>query len=252
MGFVPANGFVLIQLSVLLLSCFTVYGGVLDILSWAESPHHHAPSYSPAEAPKHPRGHHHHHHKGHSPAHPPTPSPSHAPVHTPMHPPSKPPKHAPVHPPMYSPGHSPSHPPSYHLPPRSLVAVQGVVYCKSCKYTGIDTLLGASPLLGAVVRLQCNNTKYPLVEEGKTDKNGYFFIMAPKKVTTYGSHKCKVFIVSSPLATCNKPTDLHAGSKGAILMPQKSSAPPPHPFPFVLFSVGPFAFEPSGKASCQP
>lgn len=33
-------------------------------------------------------------------------------------------------------------------PLRTLVAVEGVIYCKSCKYLGSDTLLGATPLPG--------------------------------------------------------------------------------------------------------
>ncbi|KAI3887765.1 hypothetical protein MKX03_018612 [Papaver bracteatum] len=49
-----------------------------------------------------------------------------------------------------SPGSSPAPAPgpSSHLPPRSLVAVQGVVYCKPCKYHGIASLFGATPLPG--------------------------------------------------------------------------------------------------------
>ncbi|BBH00893.1 Pollen Ole e 1 allergen and extensin family protein [Prunus dulcis] len=81
------------------------------------------------------------------------------------------PKPPPVHPPQF--------PPKKPFP-RSFVAVQGVVYCKSCKYAGVDTLLGASPVLGATIKLQCNNTKYPLVVKTNTDKNGYFFITAPR------------------------------------------------------------------------
>jgi hypothetical protein len=38
---------------------------------------------------------------------------------------------------------------------------------------------------GAAVKLQCNNTKYPTVETTKTDKNGYFFLRAPKTITSY-------------------------------------------------------------------
>ncbi|KAG5516923.1 hypothetical protein RHGRI_037604 [Rhododendron griersonianum] len=111
----------------------------------------------------------------------------------------------------------------------------------------------------ASVKLQCNNTKRPLVQEANTDKNGYFYMMAPKSITTFGSHKCKVYLSSSPMATCNKPTDLHYGMQGAILMPQKLPQPPAQApqlsplsprydpavlFPYELFTVGPFAFEP--------
>ncbi|KAF9610592.1 hypothetical protein IFM89_023487 [Coptis chinensis] len=134
---------------------------------------------------------------------------------------------------------SPVPAPSPNLPVRSLVAVQGIVYCKSCKYQGVNTLLGASPLTGAVVRLQCNNSKIPLREEAKTDKNGYFFLQPSKMITSYGAHKCKVFLVSSPVNSCQKPTDLHLGQNGAFLRYQKSQKPTP----FALYSVGPFAFE---------
>ncbi|KAK9085315.1 hypothetical protein Sjap_025726 [Stephania japonica] len=132
---------------------------------------------------------------------------------------------------------------------RTLVAVQGVVYCKPCKYQDYDTLLEASPLQGAVVRLQCNNTKYPLSQEAKTDKNGYFLVQGAKRVTNYGAHKCKVFLGSSPLDSCSKATDLHHGMSGATLNYQKppsdhSSTPA---LPFSLYTVGPFAFAP---ASC--
>ncbi|KAK2968474.1 hypothetical protein RJ640_030085 [Escallonia rubra] len=202
------------QLSVLFLSCSSiVLSYEVDGMSWTQSPHH-APSYSPAEAPQHHKGHHKGHHQAPK-AHAPTKPPAHSPSHPPVHPPAYPPSH----------GHPPVHPPSYPLPPRKLVAVQG-----------------------AVVKLECNNTKYRLVQKSKTDKNGYFFIMAPKSITTYGSHKCKVSLAFSPSATCNQPTNLHYGLKGAILMPSMSL---PHPkLPLQVYSVGPFAFEPSSKVPC--
>lgn len=105
---------------------------------------------------------------------------------------------------------------------------------------------------GATVRLVCKNTKYKAFkQEAKTDKNGYFFIMAPKIITTYASHKCKVYLVSSPKSgKCKKPTNLHYGLKGAILMPSKPTLPPPPPS-LQVFTVGPFAFEPSTKLPCS-
>lgn len=95
---------------------------------------------------------------------------------------------------------------------------------------------------GAVVKFQCNNTKYPLIQTAKTDKNGYFFITAPKTITSFGAHKCKVFLVSSPLASCNKPSDLHYGLQGASLRPEKPYMA--DKLPFILYTVGPFAFDP--------
>jgi hypothetical protein len=98
-------------------------------------------------------------------------------------------------------------------------------------------------LAGATVKLQCNNTKYPVVETAKTDKNGYFFITAPKTVTSYASHKCKVFLISSPVATCSKPSNFNDGLKGSLLRPEKPYVA--NKLPFVLYTVGPFAFEPT-------
>ncbi|KAJ6292554.1 hypothetical protein OIU78_024686 [Salix suchowensis] len=65
--------------------------------------------------------------------------------------------------------HSHPQPRTYHFP-RKLVAVQGVVYCKSCNYSGVDTLLGAKPVPGATVKLQCNNTRYPLEVKTVSDQ----------------------------------------------------------------------------------
>ncbi|KAJ9563125.1 hypothetical protein OSB04_008285 [Centaurea solstitialis] len=179
-----------------------------------------------------------------APIQPPTKAPVKAPTKAPVQPPTK----APVQPPSSSP--APVHAP---LPARKLVAVQGVVYCKACKYKGVDTLLGATPLQGAEVLLTCNNTRYPLRVKGTSDKNGYFFIKPPKTLTTYGFHKCNVRLMTSPMASCNEPTDLHGGVKGSMLVPNKKpreSNPDAHPLPYEVFTVGPLAFEPSTKTPC--
>ncbi|KAF6141884.1 hypothetical protein GIB67_037852 [Kingdonia uniflora] len=177
----------------------------------------------------------------HSP--PPSPTP---PKHSP--PPSQtPPKHSP--PPTPPPAMSPSPPPKHspHWPPvtRTLFSVQGVVYCKSCKYLGSNTLMNATALSGAKVKLVCNNTKRGVAIYGKTDKNGYFLIKAPKTITSFGAKKCRVFLVSSPLASCKKPTDLQFGLRGARLRVEKK-------FDFSHFTVGPFAFAPAAKCHHGP
>ncbi|CAI9279654.1 unnamed protein product [Lactuca saligna] len=207
-----------VLLSAVLLSlCLTmnVFGdGVDDNVSWTQAPHH-APSYQPVAAPA-PHHHHHHHKPGvghhHKLASPPMAhAPTKAPVHAPVHPPTKAPVQAPTKAPVHPPSSSPA-PFLAPIPARKLVAVQGVVYCKACKYKGVDTLLGATPLPGAEVLLTCNNTKYPL-----------------------------------------RVKDLHAGVKGSLLLPNKKpplSSPDAHPLPYDVFSVGPFAFEPSSKTPC--
>lgn len=222
-----------------------------------------APSHAPAPAPSHHRHHHHHHNHSISPSpayHPSKPptSPPVPPTKPPTHPPVKPPSHPPVKPPALPPVKPPSHPPvkpptkapapaPYTNPPRKLVAVQGVVYCKNCSYSGVDTLLGASPLSGATVELRCRNTKYLIKKTSTTDKNGYFFLQAPKYITTYGAHKCRVFLINMPKKSgpCSHATNLNGGLSGAFLFLNKKLAPPPKPLPFSLFTVGPFAFEPS-------
>ncbi|CAL0312060.1 unnamed protein product [Lupinus luteus] len=163
---------------------------------------------------------------------PPT-SPHHA--HSPLHPPHH------HHPPASAPFAPPHTPAAHHLPrTRTFVAVQGVVYIKPCKYAGVDTLLGATPLLGAIVKFQCNNTKYKLVQTAKTDKNGYFFLEAPKTITTYGVHKCNVVLVSAPNGL--RPSNLHGGVTGSILRPEKPYIS--QMVPFLLYTVGPLAFNP--------
>ncbi|XP_021726461.1 non-classical arabinogalactan protein 30 [Chenopodium quinoa] len=216
----------------------------------AAAPTHHHQSHSPASAPT---SHHYNHSHSHSPASAPTPhhhhqhhhnkshSPAAAPAHSPAKSPSYPPTKAPVPVPVPAPA------PHHVMPPRKLVAVEGVVYCKNCSYSGVATLTGASPLSGARVELRCRNTKYMIKKESTTDKNGFFFLEAPKLITTYGAHKCKVYLLEKPnnSGACSHATNLNGGISGAFLFFNKTMAPPPKPLPYSLFTVGPFAFEPS-------
>ncbi|KAL3345290.1 hypothetical protein AABB24_024313 [Solanum stoloniferum] len=279
MDFVPTKslGFIL---AFLLVTSVTVLGQNDAGIVASELAPHSSVSSPPVEAPKPHKGGHHHQHKHHSqppasppshssppPVKPPTPpphspsKPSSPPVKPPAHSPSKspsppvkpptPPAHSPSKPPT-PPAHPPVKPPS-PLPARKFVGVRGVVYCKACKYRGVDTLLGASPIQGAVVKLACNNTKYHLTSLGTTDKNGFFFIQ-PKWLTTAGYHKCKVFLAKSPKAECSVPTNFHNGQSGAMLIPAPpspmTSSKPTEP-EVKLFNVGPFAFEPSKKLPCK-
>lgn len=98
---------------------------------------------------------------------------------------------------------------------------------------------------GAVVKLWCKNTKYPAWATATTDKNGYFFLEAPKTVSNFATHKCKVFLVSSPIPSCSEPSNLNGGSSGAPLKFEKLVLGKPV---FTLYSVGPFAFEPKCRA----
>ncbi|XP_030518616.1 non-classical arabinogalactan protein 31-like [Rhodamnia argentea] len=209
MDSVPCKAFLLVQL-LFLLSCFQEASCVFP------SPPVHPPTW---------------HDHGHPLDHSPSPAPSLAPFHPPGHPPIKPPAQPPVKPPVYNPLW------------RKFIAVQGVVYCKSCK----ETLDGSDkPIFGAQVKLLCKNTRYSAaVATATTDKNGYFFLQAPKTVTSFASHKCKAYLVSSPISSCSQPSNLNGGVTGATL---RWEMWPSIKYPFILYSVGPFAFKPKCKA----
>ena len=98
-------------------------------------------------------------------------------------------------------------------------------------------------MAGATVKLQCNNTRYPLEVKITSDKNGYFLLRAPGTITNYGFHKCKVWLVSAPDTACSKITNLHGGRAGSILRPEKKPFVDEKKREYGLFSVGPFAFE---------
>ncbi|OVA07749.1 Pollen Ole e 1 allergen/extensin [Macleaya cordata] len=160
-------------------------------------------------------------------------------------PPVPPPVAAPAMAPVAAPVAVPVPSPISKLPIRKPIAVQGVVFCKPCKYAGKDTLQDASPLPGAIVKMVCENAKSPrspIVRVVTTDKHGYFFILPTKRVTSYGAQKrCRVFLALPPKGSnCTNPTYLNWGKSGAYLKPTK----PTTPVEFALYSVGPFAFEP--------
>ncbi|KAK7302802.1 hypothetical protein RJT34_13698 [Clitoria ternatea] len=128
--------------------------------------------------------------------------------------------------PTSTPTHSPTQPPHHqttdpylHSFPRSFVDVQG-----------------------AIVKLKCNNTIYPVVQDGQSGKNGYFYMEAPKSVTSFGAHKYKVFLFSAPNNDLN-PSNLNGGVTGSLLKPEKPFVSQDHKLPFLLYRVGPFAFE---------
>jgi len=111
----------------------------------AKPPTHHHHNHPPAHAPIQPPTHHHYRHPpARAPVHQQHP-PAHAPVQYPTrhHYCNNPPSHAPV--PKPTPIHPPFHVP---IPIKSRIAVEGVVYVKSCKHARDDSLLNATSLNG--------------------------------------------------------------------------------------------------------
>ncbi|CAH2037846.1 unnamed protein product, partial [Thlaspi arvense] len=118
-------------------------------------------------------------------------------------------------PPVSPPTKRPVYPPKFN---RSLVAIRGRVYCRSCKYaySGPKTLNDAKPVEGAVVRLK------DIIAETKTGKNGDFLLLAPKTVTNFGIRGCRVYLVKSKDYKCNKVSKLMDGDVGAVLEPERT------------------------------
>ncbi|MCL7032525.1 hypothetical protein MKW94_016037 [Papaver nudicaule] len=77
-----------------------------------------------------------------APASPPVYSPAPSPIYSPA---PSPPIYAPVPSPLAAPPTPVASPPKY-VPEKRQIAVQGVVYCKSCKYTAYNTLMEATAL----------------------------------------------------------------------------------------------------------
>ncbi|MCD7461933.1 hypothetical protein HAX54_047418 [Datura stramonium] len=162
-----------------------------------------------------------------------------------------------------SPAAKPPLTPVKPLPPSALptakpLTVNGLVYCKSCNSYGVPTLINASRLPGASVKLVCYNGKNSIVRSAMTDQNGEYRI-TPKSLSGADIGKCKVYLVKSPNPSCNVPTNFNCGKTGALL---KHVAPPKPPIvtpaaavpiqpPMCdIYGVEPFIFEASSKMPC--
>ncbi|KAM3405592.1 hypothetical protein ACQJBY_008220 [Aegilops geniculata] len=136
-------------------------------------------------------------------------------------------------------------------PPQSPVnfsiGVQGMVWCRTCRYSGYNADMDASPLQGAVVYLQCRHGPRRLKRvSGVTGQGGYFIIQS-SQMASFTSKECKVYVESSSSAVCGL-ADQPAAGKG---LPLKFES-------FVkqgdglqaLYSVGNFMFRPSDPNKC--
>ncbi|KAI3449448.1 hypothetical protein Pfo_006113 [Paulownia fortunei] len=119
-------------------------------------------------------------------------------------------------------------------------SVQGIVYCKS----GSKVF----PLKGGVIRITCLGIdKYGYetapfsILSRPTDSNGYFLAKLSSQLLEEDGLKisqCKAFLHSSPLKTCQFPTDVNKGSSGEPL----SAYRPVGSNSMRLYSVGPFVY----------
>ncbi|KAL6620577.1 hypothetical protein ACP70R_035716 [Stipagrostis hirtigluma subsp. patula] len=95
------------------------------------------------------------------------------------------------------------------------IGVQGVVWCKSCRYPGYYPPMDASPLPGAVVYLRCQQRRRSATFRGVSGPGGYFLIQT-SQVASFTSQQCRVYVPRSPVAACGEPY-LPRGNRGMRL-----------------------------------
>ncbi|KAF3613538.1 putative histone-lysine N-methyltransferase SETD1B-like [Capsicum annuum] len=107
------------------------------------------------------------------------------------------------------------------VPPANIIAVQGMIYCKS----GYKSF----PLKGAVARITClgrekngyETAPFSFSSYQSNAKGYYYAVFSLNELKGYDhSYKitqCKAFLESSSLEECNVPTDENKGKTGALL-----------------------------------
>ncbi|KAL6845629.1 hypothetical protein ACP4OV_025124 [Aristida adscensionis] len=137
-------------------------------------------------------------------------------------------------------------------PPPNLnftIGVEGLVWCRSCRYPGYVRSLNASPLPNATVVLHCRRGDWELKVRNSTDASGYFLIQTGRQVTPYTSKDCKVSVPRSPARGCGVP----------VLLGRKARAAPLKFRRFVplsdedlqaRYSAGDFTFAPEDPTKC--
>ncbi|TVU20489.1 hypothetical protein EJB05_36698, partial [Eragrostis curvula] len=96
------------------------------------------------------------------------------------------------------------------------IGVQGVVWCKSCRYRGYFPPMDASPLPGAVVYLRCRHGRRAATFRGVSGAGGYFLIQTSQQVAAFTSQECRVYVPRSPVSACSVPF-YPTGNKGLQL-----------------------------------
>ncbi|CAN6327504.1 unnamed protein product [Urochloa humidicola] len=97
------------------------------------------------------------------------------------------------------------------------IGVQGVVWCKSCRYPGYFPPMDASPLPGADVYLRCKHGKRALTVPGRSGPGGYFLIQMSQQMSAFTSQQCRVYVPRSPVRACGVAAYPSRSNKGLPL-----------------------------------
>nr|KJB09422.1 hypothetical protein B456_001G140900 [Gossypium raimondii] len=130
---------------------------------------------------------------------------------------------------------------------RLSIAVQGLVLCKTgSKYYPIQ---GASATITCKAVDEVGAERTVSICSKATDAKGYFFAtLSDQGRDKLKLKECKAYLKSSPLESCNVPTNVNKAIEGALLsafrvLKEKKAK---------LYSVGPFFYTSQSKLAASP
>ncbi|CAO1945125.1 unnamed protein product [Urochloa humidicola] len=83
------------------------------------------------------------------------------------------------------------------------IGVEGVVWCKGCRYAGYIQSRDASPLRNASALLRCRrHGRGAMSVWGATNSRGYFLIQTGTQAAPFTSRDCRVYVPRSPARGC--------------------------------------------------
>ncbi|KAF6997030.1 hypothetical protein CFC21_013291 [Triticum aestivum] len=137
--------------------------------------------------------------------------------------------------------------PQPHVPVNFTIGVQGMVWCKTCRYIGYNANMDASPLKGVEVYLQCRHGPRRLKKLPGTSGQGGYFVIQSAHMASFTNDECKVYVESSASTACGL-VDEPAAGEG---LPLKFDSFVKHGDGLqALYSVGNIFFRPSNPNKC--
>ncbi|PAN28729.1 hypothetical protein PAHAL_5G175000 [Panicum hallii] len=85
------------------------------------------------------------------------------------------------------------------------IGVEGVVWCKGCRYAGYIQSRDTSPLRNASALLRCRHGRRALSVWGATNSRGYFLIQTGAQAAPFTSKDCRMYVPRSPARGCAVP-----------------------------------------------